>query len=168
LQVFTLIRWSPYLVGILIGVLSWLSFLISDKPLGTSTSFVRTGGMVEKKILGDKVLEKDYYREYKPIIDWQWMLVLGVVIGSFISAQLSGQFQFQYIPDYWLLEFGNTPILRLLSTIIGGFFLGFGARWAGGCTSGHGISGTMQLSISSWIAVICFFIGGIITAFLIY
>ncbi|HAE43594.1 MAG TPA: hypothetical protein DCG34_11870, partial [Clostridiales bacterium] len=40
--------------------------------------------------------------------------------------------------------------------------------WAGGCTSGHGISGTSQLSILSWVASIFFFIGGIVTAFLIY
>jgi uncharacterized membrane protein YedE/YeeE len=48
--------------------------------------------------------------------------------------------------------------------MLGGVFLGFGARWAGGCTSGHGISGTMQLAVSSWISAICFFIGGILMA----
>ena len=42
--------------------------------------------------------------------------------------------------------------------------IGFGARWARGCTSGHGLSGTMQLAVSSWLAVACFFIGGTITA----
>ena len=42
------------------------------------------------------------------------------------------------------------------------------ARWAGGCTSGHGISGTLQLAVSSWIAAGCFFIGGIATAMLIF
>ena len=44
----------------------------------------------------------------------------------------------------------------------------YGARLAGGCTSGHGISGTLQLAVSSWIAVICFFVGGIVTALLLY
>jgi len=51
---------------------------------------------------------------------------------------------------------------------VGGVILGMGARWAGGCTSGHGISGTLQLAVSSWLAVICFFIGGIVTAMVIY
>jgi len=46
--------------------------------------------------------------------------------------------------------------------------MGLGARWADGCTSGHGISGTLQLSLASWIAVICFFAAGIIAAGLIY
>jgi len=52
--------------------------------------------------------------------------------------------------------------------MFGGITLGIGARWAGGCTSGHGISGTAQLSILSWVAAICFFIGGIASALLIY
>jgi uncharacterized membrane protein YedE/YeeE len=51
---------------------------------------------------------------------------------------------------------------------IGGVVLGIGARWADGCTSGHGISGTLQLVVSSWVAVICFFIGGVATAFLLF
>jgi hypothetical protein len=46
--------------------------------------------------------------------------------------------------------------------------MGVGARWAGGCTSGHGISGTLQLAVSSWVAVVCFFIGGVGTAMLIF
>src|SRR5690554_477966 len=165
---FNLVRWSPYLVGIFIGILSWLSFWISDRPLGASTAFARTSGMLEKLLTGDRVLENPYYQEYKPVIDWEWMLVLGVIIGSFISATLSGQFQIQFLPDFWVANFGNTVVLRLVISLIGGFFMGFGARWAGGCTSGHGISGTLQLSISSWIAVICFFVGGVITAFLLY
>jgi hypothetical protein len=46
--------------------------------------------------------------------------------------------------------------------------LGIGARWAGGCTSGHGISGTLQLAVSSWLATLSFFIGGILTAMILY
>jgi len=46
--------------------------------------------------------------------------------------------------------------------------MGLGARWAGGCTSGHGISGTLQLSVASWVAAICFFAGGIVTAGLLF
>ena len=46
--------------------------------------------------------------------------------------------------------------------------MGFGARWAGGCTSGHGISGMLQLAVSSWLAATSFFVGGIATAMLIF
>jgi uncharacterized membrane protein YedE/YeeE len=51
---------------------------------------------------------------------------------------------------------------------LGGAVMAFGARLAGGCTSGHGISGTMQLSVGSWIALMCFFIGGTVTAHLMF
>ncbi|HRW77248.1 MAG TPA: YeeE/YedE thiosulfate transporter family protein, partial [Candidatus Sabulitectum sp.] len=50
----------------------------------------------------------------------------------------------------------------------GGLLLGLGSRWAGGCTSGHGISGTLQLTLSSWLAVVVFFASGIFFAWLLY
>jgi uncharacterized membrane protein YedE/YeeE len=59
-------------------------------------------------------------------------------------------------------------VTRVAVALLGGVLLGIGARWAGGCTSGHGISGTLQLAVSSWIAAACFFIGGIAAAFFIF
>ncbi|MGM0415057.1 MAG: YeeE/YedE thiosulfate transporter family protein [Bacillota bacterium] len=160
--------WSPYLVGVLIGILSWFSFLISKKPLGTSTSYARGSAKLGSIFFGTSVFDWKYYQQYKPELEWQSMLVIGIVIGSFISAILSGQFNLSFIP---LTEFEsvlNQNILgRFFSAFTGGIMLGFGARWAGGCTSGHGISGAFQLSIASWISTIMFFIGGIVTAFLI-
>ena len=88
----TEVRWSPYAVGIAIGVLSWLSFLILKKPLSCSTSFASTSGMIERLFRGKKVEHKPYYQKIGLKIDWQWMLVLGIVIGSLISALLSGDF----------------------------------------------------------------------------
>jgi len=161
-------QWSPYAAGIGIGVLSWFAFLLSDKPLACSTSFTRTGGMIEKLFKGKKVEENPYYREFAPKIDWQWMLVLGVLIGAFVSSKLSGQFQFSWVPSRWEALAGNSPFSRWGTALIGGVIMGFGARWAGGCTSGHGISGTLQLSVSSWLAAICFFISGILAAMLIF
>lgn len=161
--------WSPYAVGIGIGLLSWLSFLISGKPIATSTTFARTGGMVEEMITGDKAKKRPYFKKIKLEINWQWMLVIGVVIGSFISAVISNDFQAGvWVPSLWASAFGESAILRAIVALIGGIILGFGARFADGCTSGHGISGTLQLAISSWISAICFFIGGIITAYFIY
>ena len=164
----TEVSWSPYVVGIGIGILSWFTFLISKKPIGCSTAFARTSGMIEKIFRGKKVENKLYYQEFRPIVDWEWMLVLGVVFGSLVSSLISGDFGFQWVPSLWAGTFGLTPFMRVIVAIIGGIFLGFGARWAGGCTSGHGISGTLQLVISSWISAICFFIGGIIAAMIIY
>ena len=165
---FSSTRWSPYAVGIGIGVLSWFTFLISSKPIGCSTSFARSSGMLEKLVRGAKVDLKPYYREFKPAIDWEWMLVLGIVIGSAVSALTSGDFTWQWIPARWAAAFGTSTSVRLAVAIGGGILLGFGARWAGGCTSGHGISGTLQLTLGSWVAAICFFAGGIPVAYLMY
>ncbi len=161
-------QWSPYAVGIGIGFLSCVAFLLSDKPIGCSTAFSRTSGMIESLFRGRKVAEKAYYKKFAPSIDWEWMLVVGILLGAFISAKLSGDFRAEWVPREWSATFGNNPILRWGVALIGGIVMGVGARWAGGCTSGHGISGTLQLAVSSWIAVICFFIGGIATALLIY
>jgi hypothetical protein len=161
-------RWSPYVVGAGIGVLSWFTFLISRKALGCSTAFARTAGMVERAFRGERVTRKPYYRLFKPAVDWEWMLVLGVVLGSLISSWLSGSFDPQWVPGRWAATFGGAVIPRLLVALVGGVLIGFGARWAGGCTSGHGISGTMQLAVSSWIAALCFFVGGIVAAVLLF
>ena len=168
MEFLTQVRWSPYAVGIGIGILSWLSFLISRQPIACSTTFARISGMIEKLFRGKKVDAKPYYRKVTLVVDWQWMLVTGVVIGSLISALLSGDFQWQWVPSLWETAFGGDPALRVAVALIGGVCIGFGARWADGCTSGHGISGTLQLAVSSWISAICFFIGGILTAHMIF
>jgi uncharacterized membrane protein YedE/YeeE len=156
--------WSPYIVGIGIGVLSWFTFLVSGKALGCSTAFARSAGMIERMFKGKSVEGKLYYREFPPVVDWQWMLVAGMVAGAFMSSLLSGDFQWQWIPPRWETVFGADRILRISVALFGGILLGFGSRWGGGCTSGHGISGTMQLAVSSWISAVCFFIGGILAA----
>ncbi|HBE40196.1 MAG TPA: hypothetical protein DDW27_03170 [Bacteroidales bacterium] len=168
MDIFTELRWSPYIVGTGIGVLSWFSFLILRIPLSCSTSFSRTSGMIERIFRGKKVETKPYYQKVKLVIDWQWMMMIGIVAGSFISSLLSGDFNPEWVPAFWNSTFGHTPFLRVIVAMAGGILLGFGARWADGCTSGHGISGTMQLAVSGWISALSFFAGGIIVAFLIY
>jgi uncharacterized membrane protein YedE/YeeE len=161
-------RWSPYTVGVGIGILSWLTFLISKRPIACSTTFARLSGLIEMLFRGPKVDQKPYYQKVQLVIGWQMMLVLGIVIGSLLSALLSGDFQWQWVPPAWQSAFGDSPQLRVLVALLGGMIIAFGARWADGCTSGHGISGTLQLAVSSWISAICFFIGGIVTAFLLF
>ena len=168
-SLFTETRWSPYAVGIGIGILSWFTFLISGEPISTSTAYAKTGGMIEEMMVGEKARKRPYFEKIKLKIDWQWMLVIGVVIGSFISAILSGDFQVgAWVPSMWSAAFGDSALLRVLVAVLGGIILGFGARFADGCTSGHGISGTLQLAVSSWISVVFFFIGGVIAAHIIY
>ena len=160
--------WSPYLVGGGIGILSWFTFLLSDKPIGCSTAFARTSGMIEQALTGKSVKNQPYYHKFPAKIDWEWMFVLGIIIGSLLSALISGEFQLKLIPAVWMVRFGMAFFPRFITALAGGIILGLGARWAGGCTSGHGISGTLQLSVSSWIAAILFFVSAILTARFIY
>jgi len=160
-------RWSPYVVGVSIGLLNCIAFLLSDKYIGCSSAFARTSGMIEKVFRGSKVNEKPYYKKFPPVVEWEWMLVLGIIAGAFASAMISGQFHLQWVPSLWATTISSSALGRCIGAFIGGVLMGLGARWAGGCTSGHGISGTMQLAVSSWLAALCFFIGGIATAMLV-
>jgi len=161
-------RWSPYLAGAGIGVLLWCSFLFSNKPLGCSTAFSRTSGMIEQLINPKKVKKSEYYQMVIPEIEWQWMMVLGIILGAFFSSFLSGTFQLSVIPQTFGAAFGDNLLLRFLTAIVGGIMMGLGARWASGCTSGHGISGLSQLSLASLVAASGFFIAGIATAMLLF
>lgn len=161
-------RWSPYAVGLGIGLLSCLSFVVSNRPIGVSTAYAQTSGMIGRAVVGSRVDKMPYYRAVRPEIGWEWMLAVGVLLGGFVSAVLSGDIRLEAVPQLWAREFGAGVGWRWLAAVLGGFLLGAGSRWAGGCTSGHGISGTLQLVAGSWLAVVCFFIGGVATAFLLY
>lgn len=160
-------QWSPYVAGAGIGVLSCLSFLLCNKPLACSTSFSRTSGMIEL-LFRRKAFKREYYSKFKPEIEWQWMLVAGVFAGALISSILSGEFSLQAVPLLWAQSFGNGWVLRFVVAFLGGLLMGLGSRWAGGCTSGHGISGSLQLTLSSWMAVVVFFVFAILFAHLLF
>jgi len=164
----SLLRWSPYAAGAGIGVLVLISFVLSNRPIGCSTAYVRGSGFVEKLFKGEKVKDNEYYRKFIPRISWEVVLLIGVVLGALISAGLSGSLTLETVPELWKAGFGSSFPLRVAGAVLGGFLIGFGARMAGGCTSGHGISGTLQLAVSSWLALFCFFIGGFGAAYLLY
>ena len=161
--------WSPYLVGALIGLLSMATFYFSDKPLGASTAYARLAGMLGNLFSRRHTESLKYYQENKPKVDWEVMLVLGAVLGAFLAAWHGSELTGEWLPALWAARFGQGSLtLRLGAAFVGGIVMAFGSRLAGGCTSGHGISGTMQLAVGSWIAVICFFVGGIATAMLMF
>ena len=160
--------WSPYLGGALTGVLGVASVVLTDKFIGASTSFARSAGMVEQIFLPKHVAALDYFVKFTPKIDWQWMFLAGILFGSFFSAISSHSFRIQNPPDMWVSRFGPSKVKRAVFAFIGGCIALFGARLADGCPSGHGLSGLMQLSVSGFIALACFFIGGIPVARLLY
>lgn len=161
-------EWSPYVVGAGIGILSWIAFLLSDRPIGCSTAFVKVAGLIQKSVRGQKVLEEAYYRKFIPAVDWEVMLLIGLGIGSFLAAILSGTFRWEWVTPLWQQEAGGSATVRAIVAFLGGVLVAFGARWAGGCTSGHSISGGLQLAASSWLATLCFFAGGVASAMLLY
>ena len=160
--------WSPYLVGALIGVLTCLTFLFSDKALGASTAYARVAGMLGKLIAPRHTASLKYFQDNKPKVDWEVMLVFGAIIGAFIAAWTGGEMMTSWVPPMWAERFGSAVWPRLIIGLLGGALMAIGARLAGGCTSGHGISGALQLSVGSWVALVCFFIGGMITAMLMF
>ena len=160
--------WSAYLVGALIGVLSMATFYFSDKPLGASTAFARLAGMVSRLFSKGHTDALKLYQDKAPKVEWEVMLVLGVVVGAFLAAASGGELTGTWVPALWAARFGDGVGLRLGIAFVGGAVMAFGARLAGGCTSGHGISGTLQLSVGSWVELVCFFVGGVVMAMLMF
>ena len=167
-------RWSSYIAGALVGILSTLTVLVStavlDKPkyLGASTTFVRVAGLSEQAIVPEHVTQNQYFTKTKVKVDWQMMVVAGIFLGALLSAQLGKSYHFETVPPLWRERFGASSFLRAVAAFFGGAILLFGARLAGGCPSGHGLSGNMQLALSGLLALVFFILAGIVTAKLIY
>lgn len=160
--------WSPYLVGGLIGVLSWITFYVSARPIGASGAYATAAGLIGRSIAPKHTRRLKYFNDNPPKFDWEFMLVAGVVLGSLLAAWTGSEITGRMLPPMWVEHFGDDPWRRLAVAFIGGALMAWGARTAGGCTSGHGISGALQLSIGSWIALACFFIGGVLVASMLY
>jgi len=169
-------RWSPYLTGILIGVLCWIAFYVSNKPIGVTTAFAKSVAMIEKQAV-PKHLEANQYlqstdkegkKTYAPKPDWEWMLVVGIFVGALFSSALSRDFRPEVVPGVWRATVGKSGIIRLFFAFLGGVIVMFGARLAGGCTTGHGLSGGLQLYVGSWAFLGALFVFGIVMAMLIY
>lgn len=152
-------RWSPYAAGGLIGVLSWAAFAWADQPLGLSSAFVQAVGLAEKAVAPDHVAASPLFRKSPPKIGWEWTLLLGVLAGAWISARLGGK---DVEPA------GPAPRFGMAGAFAGGLLLLLGARIAGGCTSGHAVSGGLQLALSSWVFLASFFAAGALAAALLY
>ncbi len=124
--------WSPYLAGALTGLVMILSIGISGKYFGASTTFVRSAGMVEKLFSTERVAQMDYFIKEVPKVDWQWMFVLGIFIGSLIASTTSGSFRWKALPPMWEKRFGSGRIKRFTVAFVGGMIGMFGARLADG------------------------------------
>lgn len=171
----TMPRWSPYAVGAGIGVLSWVTFAWMGKALGTSTTMARAAGAVERVVASDHVYANSYYAKYlgsaespKPWFEWQFALVIMLIVGALLAAKLGGSHFRERVPHLWSWRFGDSRWKRYTIAFLAGAIMLFGARLAGGCTSGHGISGGLQLAVSSWVFFFATFAAGVGTAFVLF
>lgn len=116
----------------------------------------------------DHIARNGYFAKFPPVVDWEWMLVLGVALGAFVSSRLSGDRPPKSPEPVWRQRFGASQTKRLVAAAIGGMLVMVGARVAGGCTSGHGISGSLQLTVSGWTFFAAVFASGLATARLMF
>ena len=156
--------WSPYVVGAGIGVLSWLTFYFSDKAIGASSFYAQVAGFLGTLVAPRHTKSLAYFKEKPPRVSWGFVFVLATMVGGTMAAVTGGEFANEWLPPMWTARFGDSIALRGSVAFGGGILMAIGARLAGGCTSGHGISGAMQLNVASWIAVVCIFLGGIAVA----
>ena len=124
--------WNPYLAGSLSGIVVVLSVWIAGKYAGASTSFVRSAGMIEKLFDAERVSKLEYFVKETPIIEWQWMFVVGILIGAFLSSITSDSFKITALPPMWEKRFGPSIPKRAFAAFTGGLIAMFGARLADG------------------------------------
>lgn len=146
-------KWSPYLVGIGIGFLVFGTVLFANKIIGMSSAFA----FIASKCLSCSTCYSC----------WSTLLMIGTFLGAFVATSLSKTKQ-PVVPEIWQKRFGPSKIKRAIVSVLGGVILILGARIAGGCSSGHVISGASQLATSGWIFAIGLFASGIVTAHFVY
>ena len=162
-------RWNPYLVGIGIGVLSWLAFGLVNQPLGISTALSSASSVCALPVMGsDGVAQNAYWAKNPLKWDGGMLFLIGTFLGSLLSVLVSRTFRLEKVPTTWSQQYGGSTAKRFLAAFLGGVIIMFGARMAGGCTSGHGISGSLQLALSSWTFFLTMFASGIVTALVLF
>ncbi len=152
------IDWAPYLMGAGIGVLSWAVFAIADDPLGITTALSAVAGFAAMPFTGAAaVWHNTYWAQNAPSLSYGTLFLLGVMLGASAASLWAGQFHVETVPAAWRRRFGPSIMRRSAAAFVGGAIEMYGARLAGGCASGHGISGTLQLALSSWVFTVVMF-----------
>jgi hypothetical protein len=108
------------------------SVWLSGKFFGASTSFVRTAAMLESLVAPERVASLPYFVKTAPKFDWQWLFVVGILVGSYVSAKVFEDFRWQAVPPMWEKRFGPNQVSRGLVAFVGGVVAMFGARLADG------------------------------------
>lgn len=153
--------------AILLGLLLTAS-VAAYKPIGVSTSYSTSWGMALAAVAPEWAAAHPYLQKVGTSVTPEWLLVLGLVIGAAAAAFLSRSRTREAVPAAWAERFGISARKRFAGAFLGGALFLFGARLAGGCTSGHIVSGISQLAVSSMAFAGAVFAAALITARLVY
>lgn len=177
--------WNWKIGGILLGAVFFAAVLLV-KPIGVSTQFVILDGIVADLVAPDFITWSEdgytstnaymaksdgaYARNAANPLNYSFVFVLAMAGGAFLSALAKGGIgpDERRLPAVWVRTYGDTPWKRYAVAFLGGFVVLYGARLAGGCTSGHMMSGMMQTSLSGYIFAAGAFLTAIPTALLMY
>ena len=168
--------WSPYLAGILLGIIGLLAVLLADSLLGASGAFESIVGWAGKN-LHLSIFDNAYWGSaggralpiMRPEITWSVILLVGTLFGGTLGALTSRSFKFRWNDDaQWKLIFGPQRWKRAVIGFFGAILLEYAAGIAGGCTSGLAISGGMTFTPAAFLFIGGMFISGIITLLIVY
>lgn len=150
---------NPYLGGIVLGIVLFLSFFITGNGLGASGTVSRVAVYLEDLVAPGHVDRTPYLLKMaggskNPLDDWIVFVTIGTLLGGFISGTIHGRTR---------LETTKGPNItnqrRWLLAFLGGILFAYGARMARGCTSGQALSGGASLSAGSWAVMFAIFGG---------
>ena len=162
-------EWSPYVAGILLGIVGIATVWAANTTLGASGGFENIAGMLGKAI-APSLFDNVYFNfVMQPAITFPVILLVGIFFGGMLGAISSGTFKFRSMDDeQWKGAYGAQPWKRWLLLFAGAIILEYAAGIAGGCTSGLAISGGMLLAPSAFLFIAGMFASGIVTAKLVY
>jgi uncharacterized membrane protein YedE/YeeE len=158
--------WSPVVAGIAMGLVLILTFSLSGHGVGASGAVTHmvagTGLVISPEATKANAYLGPMVSDGNPMGSWITWEVLGMVIGAMAAAFMAGRFRVQLDGQRSI----GTP-QRVAKALIGGFLAGFGARIAGGCTSGLGLSGAATLGVAAFVFLGLFFATGLIVSRLV-
>lgn len=151
-------------VGIGLAVLNDIVFFgtLSNRPIGASTSYPYFGDLV------CGITGNSYFEKIQVAGKWELIFLSGAFISGVVLSLIRKDFKLTLTHENWIKYKGAAKGPRIIWSIVGGFILIFGARMAGGCTSGHILSGGMQLAVSSLVFAVFVFAGLLLTGKFFY
>jgi uncharacterized protein len=147
--------------GAAIAAITLILLFLANQRLGLSTGLEDLCSLV----LHQPYFQRAAVRSGRP---WRLPFLGGLVLGGFLSAQFGAGWHATWALGMFDRVVGWGPGGKVLWMFVGGLFIGFGTRLAGGCTSGHGIFGNANLELPSVLSTVAFMAGGILTTQLLY